>query len=560
MIRVNTEIKQRIAREMSAAANSKPIAERYAALYGASLATVYRWAASCGFRKRKKRRDAGKSVVTYDIATKAAAFITQSQRKNGKYLGTSKYAVRLLETNGIIEPGTVTPANLSRRMIALGISKRHLDAPDPVTQLQSLYPNHVHQVDVSVCPQQYPKQFGRQGIWLSDRIFYKNKIKKFKALVGKKILHRYVLTDHCTGAIEVRYYWAPGEDTESLLDFLYHAWREKDDRPFCGVPKILMTDQGPSFKAGATQDLMKNFGIEWLPHMPRNPRATGQVECGQNIVERDFEAGFREKPADTVEEMNDRVSAWMLSYNGCEKHTRHNHTRYGLWSARALEHLKLPPRDFDSFKACALSKPEERTVTHDRTILYDNGSYLLHQHPEYLFGDKILIRYSPFDYPDIVVENKTREAIRLNLPRASFNAYGFRDDAVVIGDRDAIASRPKHTITQHAKKDIVAAREALDKIGIDPHIREMPNVEFLKPAKRAVEIEPDIAPVLIPIPDARRIVMEHLGVDALDTETLRFLNREWAAKDAVEKSEIDDICHRLDTEQIGGPTFLSVEK
>jgi hypothetical protein len=116
-----------------------------------------------------------------------------------------------------------------------------------------------------------------------------------------------VLTDHYSGSVCVRYYAAMGETAANMYDFLLYAWGRKKGNVnvFHGLPELLIWDCGTANIAKATSNALKAFGVKTLPHLPGNPRAKGQVENGNNLVETQFESRLRFEPVKSIEELND---------------------------------------------------------------------------------------------------------------------------------------------------------------------------------------------------------------------------------------------------------------
>jgi hypothetical protein len=177
--------------------------------------------------------------------------------------------------------------------------------------MRSVYPNQVHFADPSVCLLYYAPG-GKQKI-ISDAELYKNK----NFLEGKPKCWRYVLTDHYSSSICVRYYAAAGESAANMYDFLLYAWGLKENNVFVfhGLPELLIWDCGTANIAKATTNALKAFGVKTIPHLPGNPRAKGQVEGANNIVECHFESRLRFEPVESVEELNDAAARWCAAYN-----------------------------------------------------------------------------------------------------------------------------------------------------------------------------------------------------------------------------------------------------
>lgn len=148
--------------------------------------------------------------------------------------------------------------------------------PGAAPRGQSLHPNHVWQIDASVCVLFYLDN-GCSGVIEHDE-FYKNKPenieKKFKSMVI-----RYVVTDHYSGAVYFRYYLG-AESGEMLCSFFIEAIQnrahEKD--PFHGVPFLVVVDPAAPTRASASRPCAGNSGCASSSIAPRTraPRAASR--------------------------------------------------------------------------------------------------------------------------------------------------------------------------------------------------------------------------------------------------------------------------------------------
>jgi hypothetical protein len=115
-----------------------------------------------------------------------------------------------------------------------------IDLPvTPAVGMRSLHPNHLHQVDPSLCLVYYDRG---QQIVIRDDEFYKNKLQP-EAREAKNKVWRYVLTDHTSGTIIPYYISAKGESQKNLFEFLMFAWSKQRRSP---VPRRAEdADDGP---------------------------------------------------------------------------------------------------------------------------------------------------------------------------------------------------------------------------------------------------------------------------------------------------------------------------
>ena len=125
---------------------------------GLSLATLYRKLKEVRVSTpRKRRADAGQSALTREEALTISAALMESARRNDKRLYSLPDAVEALRASGMIraeavdrQTGEIRPMSISaigRALYAYRLHPDQLLAPAPVTEMASLHPNHVWQVD-----------------------------------------------------------------------------------------------------------------------------------------------------------------------------------------------------------------------------------------------------------------------------------------------------------------------------------------------------------------------------------------------------------------------------
>ncbi|EAA5455496.1 integrase, partial [Salmonella enterica subsp. enterica] len=263
--------------------------------------------------KRKRRRDAGKTALTRDEAAMISATLMEATRKNGKRLYSIADAVEMLRANGEIDAGRLddetgewlplSESTISRALRGYGLHPDQLSQPAPVTELASLHPNHVWEIDASLCTLYYLSN-GQRGLQVMDSAkFYKNKPKNVERISSERVWS-YELTDHTSGWIYVEYVMG-AESGENLCSVLINAMQERGGADVLhGVPKMLYLDPGSANTAAMTKNLCRSLGIDVVAHKAHNARATGQVEKARDIIERRFEPGLKFQPVHSLEELN----------------------------------------------------------------------------------------------------------------------------------------------------------------------------------------------------------------------------------------------------------------
>jgi hypothetical protein len=459
--------------EIDAAPDSRTrarIVESYAADAGVSKQALYARLRASGYSSgRTKRSDAGKRrlPVNNEQLDKIARIMLESEsRKYGVMLPAYR-AIEIAEdpANAIIQPGTVHPHTLQRYLRSVAASKTDLATPTPHTRMRSLYPNHVHQVDASVCAQWYLKpdnSIGTQTPLLDCG--YKNKPGKPRAI------KRWIVTDHYSGAFFVWY--TEGETTRDVLQVLYAAWATKDFAesitrahlgpddtgfenrfPFHGLPDLLVSDQVGCLKSTIATKVFADLGVNvWKP-LPGNSRAKGSVEGMMARWEADFETGLRIESATSLDQLN----AWALRratiVNATRIHTRTNATRTEVWlrDLRADKLREVP--DFPLYKSLVSFPTQTRHVNGDGTFTVAPPPQLrelysepfTYRHPDSrVYGTTIEVRISFYDYPRITATSRRfNEAVDLMPIR--IDAAGFPEFAATWGESFTSAA---HTPTQ----------------------------------------------------------------------------------------------------------------
>ncbi|MGE4319650.1 MAG: hypothetical protein AB7E96_12200 [Deferribacterales bacterium] len=420
------------------------IIEEYSKLTGLSKSTLYRKAKQHGFSAgRKQRADKGKCVLNdYQIQFVHALIVGSVREKKGYIMPTNE-ALRIAEKNNVIEPGSVTASTLNRILKERQMDKKTMQTQKPAVQMQSRHPNDVHLVDSSVCIQYYLKD-GKLEI-RSEKDLYKNKIDNFKKI--KRRLTRYVLVDHYSGALFVKYYYSEGETQADLFDFLISCWESKDQKsPFRGVPKQLMRDHGSANMSKAIMGWLSYLNVSTPKSTPYQSQIQGAVERMHNFVECSFESGLRLQPASSLEDINTWVMDWCTAINAERIHSRHGQTRNALWLKIKPEQLiNLPQRELlqDLFR-----QPEvPRTVTAEYSIPFRTLDYDLRMIPGIIpRKSQVMVVLRVFEWPKIGVVFNGQEYIAEPIQK---NEAGFRADAPVIGHE--YKAMPESAAQQHMK-------------------------------------------------------------------------------------------------------------
>lgn len=414
-----------------------------AAHLGCSLATLQRKLAAVRLdAPRKTRSDAGQIALPLDEAQAISAYLLDHLRGLGKQSKTLAAAVADLRANGLIraaklcaETGELLPlheSTIARALRHYGLHPEQLRRPRAAVQQASLHPNHVWQLDASTCTLFYMDDDGSAA--MPEAVFYKNKLENFQK-VAKQRVTRFVLTDHTSGYIKVRYYFG-GESVANFSEFFIWCMCPSGNKhdPMHGVPKILMVDPG-SGMAGAFRVLVQRLGIRMIVNAPGNPRAKGQVENAQNLVEMGFEGQFRAHRPANLAELNDRAHTWAAHFNSQRVHSRHGKTRSDMWQTIAQSELRVPV-SAEVLRALLTAPTKECKVNTHTQVQFAGRVWDVSAVPGVLVGEKLHITFNAYNDAEVFAVFKAEDGQEVlhPCPLVATNERGFGANANVIGD------------------------------------------------------------------------------------------------------------------------------
>lgn len=436
-------------------------------------------------KTRKSRTDAGSVELPFEEAQLISAYLMEGYRANNKRIVSLETAVAALRANGKIlaakadpDTGELKPLSLSAIRRALKhytLDPSQLRQPTPHTKMRSKYPNHVWQVDGSVCVLFYLPGNNLAVVGLDQAEHYKNKPENLKAIEQCRVI-RYVMTDHATGVTLWRYY-PHAESGPNTVAFLAWCMAEKPDPrrfPVHGRPKILVVDPGAT-AAGLVQRYCQRLGIELIVNERHRPRAKGSVEQAQNRVETAFESGLRfygEKVHD-FDSLNAAAYNFQIHYNATKVHTRHGYTRFDAWNfIKAQDLVKTGPEK--TLVELATHEPVTRTVTGNLTVQFQSRIWRVDTVPGVLVKGKVKVHWHPFIPNTAMAVTIDAEGREVHHQLADVtghvdpynNDWGFQADAAVWGEErksrsDTLADTQRKALQKLAAQE--PTQEAADK-------------------------------------------------------------------------------------------------
>lgn len=431
---------------------------------GVSRATLHRHLAKVTMKPpRKQRSDAGALALTREEALILSALLMTSLRKNPKRLLSIGQAVEIARANGEVRAertcpttGEVTPLSdsaIARALRAYALHPDQLSRAAPAVELKSLHPNHVWQVDASLCVLYYlnTRSAHDAGLQVMERErFYKNKPANLKRIEQDRVWS-YEITDHYSGAVFVHYVLG-AESGANLAESFIRAIHKREGDPFHGVPLILMMDMGSANTSGLFTNLARRLQVKTIAHAPGNARATGQVEKARDLIERGFESGLRLRPVAGLDELNAQAQRWARWFNSARIHTRHGKTRMDAWMSITAEQLRVPP-GIDLCQQLLTETPEQRKVSDTLTVSYRGKEYDVAAVPGVMVGEKLYVTLNPYvpDAATVVDTDQGGTELLHSVPLVVRDEAGFREDANVINEDWA---RPKDTPLDANRKEV----------------------------------------------------------------------------------------------------------
>ncbi|HII0645635.1 TPA: integrase [Salmonella enterica subsp. enterica serovar Yopougon] len=425
--------------------------------------------------QRKQRADAGCSALTREEALTISGAWLESRRNNDKRLYSLESVVKALRANGMImagrtneETGEFFPLStdaISRALRSYRLHYDQLQHPTPSLELKSLHPNHVWQIDASICVLYYlknpnKKAKGDTGLRVMDRdTFYKNKPKNLDRIVNDRVWS-FELIDHTTNWIYVEYRFG-GESADNFLNVMINAMQERGGMDVLhGIPSILFTDPGSALVSVPMLNMCRALGIRCLQHKARNARATGAVEKSRDIIECDFEAGLRFVRVETIEQLNHYARLWRMNYNLTRIHGRHEISRTDAWKKITAEQLVKAPSP-DICRELAIAAPEERTVTSKLRVSFRGQEFSVENIPHACVGDKLLVTRNPWHENEarIIVTDEDGFENYVPIYAIEKDEWGYAVDAPVIGEK---YGHMPVTDTQHNRTEVEHALYGTD--------------------------------------------------------------------------------------------------
>lgn len=513
--------------------------------------------------ERKRRVDAGQCTLTLKEAEIISAVMMEGYRANDKKIlslpkvleivrGDGRVRAEVVDADGVLSP--LSASAVARALRRYRLHPEQLRRPAPATPMRTEHPNEVWQIDASISTLFYVPEGGVAD--MSPAEFYKNKPGNFEKIKRQR-LTRWVITDHCSGSIFVHYV-AGGESIASMAEALLAAMAERPGHQMYGAPLALMMDPGVGITP-AFRRLLRALQIEQIINAVGNPRAKGQVEGAQNIVECDFESGFKLTHVPSIAWINEQAMRWMRWFNSTRVHSRTEVTRWAKWMEIRADVLRVV--DVSLARQLLSSEPETRAVNQFLQVQFDGALWSVRDVPNVMVGERLDITWNPLR-PEaaFVVDREDGQEVLIEIPKVERDDNGFFADAAHIRHEykampstaaDAGRKRVEALATGAASEaEAKAARRAKQTpFGgtLDPykHLDDVPDVVLLP--RRGTELVPQVRTASV-VPIVRLTAFQALQalsrMGVTPTADTHARIAEWYP-DGVPETDIEQLKHRL---------------
>ncbi|MEM3485244.1 MAG: DDE-type integrase/transposase/recombinase [Candidatus Methanomethyliaceae archaeon] len=307
--------------------------------------------------------------------------------------------IRIMELEGLIQPGQVKRSTLSHALCRLGISKAEVSPKETYRRREAPYPNALHQMDTQVALK-WPDGSGRvRNIYVVASI------------------------DDYSRHVVARLYLA--DDRPAMADLL------KRSIIIRGKPEILYCDNGANYKSHLLADACAQLGIELRHARPYRPQGKGKIERWFKTLDN----GFNKEAQSLIDhgrianldQLQEFFAAWLNSEYNNRVHSATHEKPCDRLAHVDAEHpiVWVDPETLHR----AFLWNETRVVTAVATISLEGNEY---QVDPVLARRKITVRFDPFNLEHIHVEYQGKsygEATPLQLVR-EYSRYVKKPDAV----------------------------------------------------------------------------------------------------------------------------------
>jgi putative transposase len=282
--------------------------------------------------------------------------------------------VFLLEQSGAAMPGQVAASTLARHLRKAGVSRSQLQEPSPSSEFRRFEAE-----DILVLLQADFKHF----LYLPDP---KHPGKKRKTILLA------IIDDYSRYVVHAQIYW--DEQLPRLEDSLKKAILRH------GIPETFYCDNGSAFSAHHLARICGRLGIRLVHSKPYRPQGRGKVERFFQFIDSSFrpevQAHVDQGKLTTLEELNHALRGWLDGYYHERVHGSTKRTPREKFETSGRERKRKPLTELNAL----FLWEETRSVDKAGCVKLSGNVYEV---DAALVGQKIQLRYDPFDLTDVQV-------------------------------------------------------------------------------------------------------------------------------------------------------------
>jgi transposase InsO family protein len=320
----------------------------------------------------KPRQDRGRSRA---IAPQLAALTERLKRENPHRTGTTLWR-ELALSSGKDEP-PLSSSTLYRFLKQRGLSERELPAPQARKKFEASLANQIWQADMLFGPWVQRPGGGRMQVFLHA-----------------------TLDDASRLIPHAQFY--PSQGLDACLDCLRQAMAAR------GVPTRLYIDNARMYRSPQLARIAASLGALIIHSRPYQPEGRGKIERCFRTVREQFLANLDPKRLLSLDQLNERLHAWIESVYHRSGHSALGTTPLVRWQ-KDIEHVRQLPPGADLRRL--FFHRLDRLVRRDSTFLLRNRLY---EAPAHLAGRTVEVRFDPVESGAVEVwlEGKLQAAAR----------------------------------------------------------------------------------------------------------------------------------------------------
>jgi putative transposase len=327
---------------------------------GVSVDTLLRWALRYrrgGFEALapKPRQDRGLSRA---VTPQQASLIERLKRENPHRTGMT--LLRELALSSGQDTPAISASTLYRFLKQRGLSEKQLLTPQAHKKFEAELSNQIWQADMLFGPWVQRPKGGRMQVFLHA-----------------------TLDDASRLIPHAQFYVSQGLD--ACLDCLRQAVASR------GIPTRLYIDNAKIYRSPQLARITAAFGTLVIHSRPYQPEGRGKVERYFRTVREQFLANLDPKRPLSLDELNERLWAWIDNVYHRSEHSALGTTPLLRWQRDIEQIRQLPPAT--DLRRLFLHR-RDRLVRRDSTFLLHQRLY---EAPSHLVGHTVEVRFDPLD-------------------------------------------------------------------------------------------------------------------------------------------------------------------